>query len=84
MCCFADRGIAGPFRRSTSITANRTCDTRLQQPFVSIGSDGTAVKTEGPLARAIRIPAITEHFRACWAGMSATRKFSPWKRRFAK
>ena len=23
----------------------------LQQPFVSIGSDGTAVKTEGPLAR---------------------------------
>ena len=39
----------------------------LQQPFVSIGSDGTAVKTEGPLARAIRTRATTERSRACSA-----------------
>ena len=39
-----------PSRRSTSITASRTCGLALQQPFASIGSDGTAVKTEGPLA----------------------------------
>ena len=46
----------------------------LRQPFVSIGSDGTAVKTEGPLAAAIRIRATTAPFRACSASTCARRR----------
>ena len=46
----------------------------LKQPWVSIGSDGTAVTTEGRWPRAIRIRAISAHSRACWAAMCATRR----------
>ena len=53
----------------------------LQQPFASIGSDGTAVKTEGPLAEGIPIHGITERFHACSAGMCATRRCLRLKRR---
>ena len=43
----------------------------LAQPFVSIGSDGSAVSVDGTVGRRIRIRATTARFRACSAATCA-------------
>ena len=52
----------------------------LVQPWCSIGSDGSALAIEGPVAaRAIRILAASGPFRACWAFTFAIAVCCGWR-----
>ena len=56
----------------------------LRQPWVSIGSDGTAVKTEGPLAAGHPHPRYYGTSHACSAATCARKRCSHSKKRSAK
>ena len=51
----------------------------LLQPWCSIGSDGLALATEGPLRRGNPHPRASARFRACWASTSATSACCGWR-----
>ena len=56
----------------------------LKQPFVSIGSDGSALKSRGRWPRGPRTPARTGRSRACSGATCATRSCSASRRRSAR